>query len=33
MGYFMMKEIILRVAMSYTNEDFREIVEEFVAGE
>lgn len=29
----MMKELVLRVAMSYTDEDFREVVEEFVAGE
>lgn len=29
----MMKEIALKVAMSYTDEDFREVVEEFAAGE
>ncbi|EXJ79935.1 hypothetical protein A1O3_08220 [Capronia epimyces CBS 606.96] len=32
MGLFMMKELVLRVAMAYTDEDFREVVEEFVAG-
>jgi (R,R)-butanediol dehydrogenase/meso-butanediol dehydrogenase/diacetyl reductase len=33
MEHFMMKELVLRVGMSYTEEDFREVVEEFVAGE
>lgn len=32
MEHFMMKELVLRVGMSYTEEDFREVVEEFVAG-
>lgn len=29
----MMKEITLKVAMAYDDEDFREVVEEFAAGE
>lgn len=29
----MMKEIVLKVAMSYDDKDFREVVEEFAAGE
>jgi hypothetical protein len=29
----MMKELVLRVSMSYTNEDFREVYEEFIAGD
>lgn len=29
----MLKELNLKATMSYTNEDFREVVEEFIAGQ
>ncbi|OAP65067.1 chlorophyll synthesis pathway protein BchC [Fonsecaea erecta] len=32
MGHFMLKEIVFRASMSYTEEDFKQTVDEFVAG-